>query len=173
MQETDCSDRNWAARHQLLTIADQTTSAEFGNWRPLVTSFGRPQLFDVGCFRWRDYQPHAAPSASYAEQMRREWIANCVSYQRLKQLECRSAVDDTTSSIKETASSSRWPSDIERHRQSIVSIYTDLKDQQFSNGSYNLSLRHAFCPLNRNIESFWTLHKADGQDDSELSVITN
>ena len=135
MQKIDC--RDWTSA--------QTTS-EFGQWRHLPASFGRPpdsQIFDTNCFH--DGHCLAPPTTtSYVEQVRREWIANYFSYHRLKQLERWSEVDQkpdrtmSTTGVDSASCSSRWTCENDDRQL----IYRDLNDQ-FSNGPY----MSAFCCL--------------------------
>jgi len=115
----------------------QTTTAELSHWRHLQASLDRSphsQIFDANCYRNGHYQPHLAPPTFYAEQIRREWIANYVSYHRLKQLERWSETDKTAARTLSTmgidsSSCSHWSGD-DKDGQSI---YRDIKDQ-ISNG---------------------------------------
>lgn len=131
MQKTDCLD--WYATCQLMTTSD------LGRWphSHLHASFAsRPPhspIFDAaGCF----HQSLPTPSTSYVEQLGREWFASYASYRRLKQLECWSELDKTTSGQNavdvDTVPRHRcWSGD----RDDRQSLCRDLKDQ-LSSGSY-------------------------------------
>jgi len=131
MQTTYC--RDWISA-QLMTTAQMTS--EFGHCGHLQASFGRlphSEIFNASCFHGRHHQP---TPTSYVEQVRREWIANYVSHQRLKQLECWSEVDDSTAGTvsavgKHSASCGRWSGNI----KDAQTRSRDIKDQ-LSNGSY-------------------------------------
>jgi len=74
----------WSAAHQLINGA-QT------HWRHVMMSFGQPSVLDARtCFHLQRQQPRVMSSTSYVEQASREWMTNCVSYYRLKQLESSS-----------------------------------------------------------------------------------
>jgi len=138
MQEAVCGDRDWATgRRQLMTC-----TSELGSWRHLVTSVGSPRAFDVG---WRHYlgppPPPQPPSSCVMDHVGRDWVVRCVSYQQLKQLECRDDAtprrSGTTTNVDDAVSSTRcFLGDSQARRQSIVSVYNALKDHhQLSNGS--------------------------------------